>query len=378
DKQVTEKLNAIAAQGGQIDLISNSVISPSTQAAIERFKSKFATARHIQYDPISASGTLNANRESFGSSLIPSYDFSKARVIVSISCDFLGSWHSAITATSQYASTRNLDNGKKEMSRHFQFESNLSLTGANADYRTPVKPSQEGLVAAQLYNIIAGASLPAGNAIPGVEQAAKELLAAKGQSIVVAGSNDKNVQVLVNAINAQLGNYGQTINNDRPVNYRKGDDAAMASFVSDLEGGKTKGVIFYNCNPVYDHPEGSRIAASLKNSSVSVSTSGTENETATACAYVAPDHHYLESWNDAEPVKGSFSLSQPVITPLFLTRHAQESLLTWAGETGVVYFNVVKTNWKNWFFQSSGALDFQMFWDKCLYDGVYEPSVPAA
>ncbi|MFM7327144.1 MAG: 4Fe-4S dicluster domain-containing protein [Bacteroidota bacterium] len=321
---------------------------------------------------------MNANRESFGSSLIPSYDFSKARVIVSISCDFLGSWHSAITATSQYASTRNLDNGKKEMSRHFQFESNLSLTGANADYRTPVKPSQEGLVAAQLYNIIAGASLPAGNAIPGVEQAAKELLAAKGQSIVVAGSNDKNVQVLVNAINAQLGNYGQTINNDRPVNYRKGDDAAMASFVSDLEGGKTKGVIFYNCNPVYDHPEGSRIAASLKNSSVSVSTSGTENETATACAYVAPDHHYLESWNDAEPVKGSFSLSQPVITPLFLTRHAQESLLTWAGETGVVYFNVVKTNWKNWFFQSSGALDFQMFWDKCLYDGVYEPSVPAA
>jgi molybdopterin-containing oxidoreductase family iron-sulfur binding subunit len=147
----------------------------------------------------------------------------------------------------------------------------------------------------------------------------------------------------------------------------------MDAFVSEVEAGKVDGVIFFNANPVYDHPRGEKLGAALKNVSLTVSTSYTEDESAFASTYKAPDHHYLESWNDFEPKKNSYSLSQPAITPIFKTRQAQESFLVWAGVADADYFNFVKENWRNWFYaKATTVLDFQSFWDKCLYDGVYE------
>jgi molybdopterin-containing oxidoreductase family iron-sulfur binding subunit len=180
--------------------------------------------------------------------------------------------------------------------------------------------------------------------------------------------------LLVNGINYLLGNYGVTILPGNPVNYRKGSDEEMASFMADATGNKIGAVIFYNCNPVYDHPMGEKLGAALKGISLTVSTSNTEDETASACAYIAPDHHYLESWNDFEPKKGSYSLSQPAITPIFKTRQTQESLMLWTGEQAE-YFTFLKNNWRAWFYAGAGGgLDFQSFWDKCLYDGVLDLS----
>ena len=51
------------------------------------------------------------------------------------------------------------DHGK--MSRHIQFESNMSLSGANADKRVPVTPSQQKLVLAKfmpMFNSVSGSS----------------------------------------------------------------------------------------------------------------------------------------------------------------------------------------------------------------------------
>jgi Fe-S-cluster-containing dehydrogenase component len=199
--------------------------------------------------------------------------------------------------------------------------------------------------------------------------------------LVVAGSNDKAVQLVVNAINDILGSYGTTIDASLPVNYRQGDDQAMAKFVSDMEGGQIGAAIFLNCNPVYDYPAGEKLAAAIKKTGVTVSTSYKEDETGELVNYHAPDHHFLESWNDAEPKKGHFSLVQPSITPIFKTRAAQESLLTWAGEANTDYFEFVKNNWRTWFFGTQTAhADFQSFWDKSLYDGVYDlpTAAPAA
>jgi molybdopterin-containing oxidoreductase family iron-sulfur binding subunit len=372
DKEVTAKLGDIAAKGGQIRIVSNTILSPSTKAIIEKFKVKYPTTTHVQYDPISYYGILKANEESFGVAQIPSYDFSKAKLIVSVGADFLGTWLSPIEFSKGYATTREVSEDKREMSRHYQFESNLSLTGANADYRGMMKPSQEAAVLTQIYNIVAGKSA-ADSGVQYVEKAAKELLENKGASIVVSSSNDKEAQVLVNEINNLLGNYGSTILTSLPVNFRQGNDEAMAAFVAEAKEGKVDGVIFYNCNPVYDHPAGADLAAALRKVTLSVSTSYTPDETASAVAYMAPDNHYLESWNDFEPKPNRFSLSQPAITPLFKSRQAQESFLTWAGESNVEYYSTLNENWKNWFFaKQTDVLDFQSFWDKCLYEGVYE------
>src|SRR5882724_9563289 len=156
DKEIIAKLDEVSGKGAAIRIVSNSIISPSTLGVIDKFKAKYPTTEHIEYDQISAYGIRKSNEESFGAAVIPSYDFSKAKTIVSIDADFLGTWLSAIEFTKQYAMNREVNEDKREMSRHYQFESNLSLTGANADYRSMIKPSQLGLVVAQLYNLIAG------------------------------------------------------------------------------------------------------------------------------------------------------------------------------------------------------------------------------
>ncbi len=379
DKEVIAKLGAAAAKGGQIRIVSNTILSPSTKAVIEKFKTRYPTTQHVQYDQVSYYGMMKANEESFGSAFIPSYDFSKANVIVSLGADFLGTWLSPIEFTKQYAVNRKIDEDHREMSRHYQFEANLSLTGANADYRTAVKPSQSGLVAAQLYNLLAAkAGKPALSAgiekISNLEKAADDLWNSKGSSLVVSRSNNKAVQTIVNGINDMLGNYGTTILPGTPVNFRQGNDETMALFVADAVAGKLDAVIFYNCNPVYDHPMGAQLVGALKNISLTLSTGYTEDETGSAVTYKAPDHHYLESWNDFEPKKNKYSLSQPAITPIFKSRQAQESFMVWSGDTKPDYFNTLKENWRNWFYAKAGAgMDFQSWWDKCLYDGVYEP-----
>jgi MoCo/4Fe-4S cofactor protein with predicted Tat translocation signal len=383
DSQIVAKLNEIAGKGGQIRIVSNTIISPSTKAAIERFRAKYPTTQHVQYDQSSHYGVVKANQESIGAAIFPSYDFSKASVIVGVACDFLNSWGSTIENVMQYGKTRAVGDDKKEMSRHYQFESILSITGANADYRTQIKPSEEGAVVIALYNAIAGkagrGTISGGVDKPNVAKAAEELWANRGKALVVAGSNDKSIQTIVNAINDMLGSYGTTILPNLPVNFKQGNDEAMATFVSDVKAGRVGGVIFFNCNPVYDHPMGADLAEGLKNIELSVSTGYKEEETAAAAPniYLAPDHHFLEAWNDAEPKPGFLSLAQPTITPIFKTRAAQESLLVWAGEENANYFEFVKNNWRNNYYKDQ-SIDFQTFWDKCLYDGVLETAAPAA
>lgn len=373
DKEVIAKLQAVAQSGKKITIVSNSIISPSTKAVIESFKTKYPTTEHVQYDQHSHYGMLKANEESFGKAMIPSYDFSKANVIVSVAADFLNSWIAPIEFTKQYAQTREVGENKKEMSRHYQFEAGMSMTGANADYRTQIKPSEEASVVVQLYNTLAAkagrSTVPGGVDKPHLAKAAEDLWNSRGKALVVAGSNSKSVQVIVNAINDMLESYGATILPGSPVNYRQGDDQAMSIFVKDVAAGSIGGVIFYNCNPVYDHPMGSELANGLAKVSLKIATSYKEDETAAVADYLAPDHHYLEAWNDAEPKKNHFSVAQPVITPIFKSRAAQESFLIWSGETDVDYFEIVKNNWKNWFYKSG---NFQTWWDTCLYNGVLE------
>ncbi len=381
DKLVGQKLKSVNGKGKTIAIVSNTVASPSTNAAIAALKETYSTVEHIAYDQQSASGLLQANKESFGTASIPSYDFSKADVIVSFSADFLGGWVSPAEHSGQYSKTRDLTT-KKTMSRHYQFEANMSLTGANADYRVAVKPSQEGLAVAKLYNLIAskagGSKVSTGDVeINHLQKAADELWKAKGKSLVVSGSNDKAVQVLVNGINDMLSNYGATIDLSTPSYTRKGDDASMKQFVSNLSKGSVGAVVFFNANPVYDHPMGAAIASGLAKAELSVATNMVEDETASVCQVLAPDNHYLEAWNDAEIRKGSFSVAQPTIAPLFQTRQAPSSFLAWAGKDSD-YFSFLKNNWNQWFSAENTLGSFQVFWDTVLHNGVYETKSTAS
>ncbi|GAB2783098.1 TAT-variant-translocated molybdopterin oxidoreductase [Rhabdobacter roseus] len=381
DTEITAQLAQIAASGRSIRLVSSTVLSPSTKAAIADFAAKYPTTRHIMYDANSLSALTKANEESFGKLAIPAYDFSKAKVIVGIDADFLGSWISPEAFSKQYAETRRVSSakdGKKDMSRHYQFESILSLTGSNADYRSAVKPSQIGLVAASLYNKVAAALGGSSISVPSIEaphldRAAKELAAARGQALVVCGVNDPAVQTVVNALNGLLGSYGTTIDLGAPLYYRQGDDLAMNAFIDELKGGQVGAVLFYNANPVYDHPRGAELAQALPKIGLSVSFSDRADETASLTKYICPAPHYLESWNDAEPKAGFYSLTQPTISLIYNTRQAQASLLKWAG-LNEDYHEYVKAYWRKNMYPQAGSGNFEQFWIKALHDGVFEPN----
>ena len=377
DKAIGEKLTAIAAKGGKIRILSSTVISPSTLRVIGDFSKKYPTTKHIQYDAISLSAMRQSNLDSFGVNGIPSYMFNKANVIVGIESDFLVNWISPIEYAAQYAETRKLDGGKKAMSRHIQLEAAMSVTGSNADVRIGVKPSQQGSAVVALYNAIAsksGASAISGG-IEGelavkIEKAAEELLANKGKSLVVCGINDIATQNIVNAINVMLDSYGNTIDLTTTCNLRQGNDAELAAFTDEMNKGEVSALLVYNCNPAYTLPDAKAFTDGMKRTELTVSFSDRPDETSLLCQFVCPDHHSLESWNDAEPKKGFYSISQPTISPLFNTRQFQETLLAWAG-TPTLFHDYMKAGW-------SSMLPVGLSWEKFLQDGVLENTGTAA
>ncbi|MBT6687848.1 MAG: TAT-variant-translocated molybdopterin oxidoreductase [Bacteroidetes bacterium] len=388
DTEIVGTLDEIAKKNSRIVILSSTVISPSTKSIFEDFKRKYPTSEIINYDSVSASGIIEANQQNFGLSNLPSYNFDKADLIVSFGADFLGNWISPIEYTKQYSKNRKLSKTNLKMSKHVQFESTLTLTGSNADFRIPINPSQEAGAILSLYNYIAKkagkATVLAPKSTVNVESLADELWYAKGKSLVVSGSNDTNIQLVINDINSMLGNYGITINIDQPVYIRQGIDSEMDNLTTRMNKGEIGALLMYNVNPAYDYQNSEAFTAALSKTKLSVSFSNTLDETAKLATYVCPDNHYLESWNDSEFKRDFFSLTQPTINKLFNTRQAQESLITWSGniepnaENTVkkdVYYSYIKKYWEsNLFSKQSKYILFTEFWNNTLQAGVFSSS----
>lgn len=384
-KNVDDAIGKTLTAGTNV-ILSSTIISPSTNAVIAEFISKYPNTKHVTYDAVSYNALALANQNVFGKSVIASYDFSQAKTIVGVACDFLGTWLNPIEFANQYSKGRKVSREKLEMSKHYHFEANLSLTGANADERYMVKPSEFGKVLAALYNEVAAATggskvsadAKIGNAeaVKAIAKAAKELADNKGKSLVVCGLNDEHCQTLVNGINKMLDNYGKTVDVDAYFNLKQGDDKAFAALVSDMNAGKVNVLMTYNCNPVYTAPASLKFDAAYKKVPVKVSFSQVLDETAIMADYICPDHNYLESWGDANPKRGHYSLQQPTINPVFAkhssggTRQFQDSLLKWAG-VKADYLTYLQGFWHNHIFPQQGKyLDFPSFWAHTLHDGV--------
>ncbi|RZF59689.1 TAT-variant-translocated molybdopterin oxidoreductase [Sphingobacterium corticibacterium] len=350
DATVIDALNKAAAAGKQIAIVSNTVNSPSALAAIAAFVAKYPTATHVQVDAVSYSGIIEANRTGFGKAVIPSYHLANANVVVSVAADFLGSWLAGEEHTQDYIQNRDyksLKNGK--MSRHIQFESGLSMTGSNADVRIAIKPSEEGAVLVSLYNAITGQSIAGGvsnkKAQTAIALAAKELMNNRGNAVVVAGSNDVNIQLLTNAINSALGAYGAIIDLDNYSKQYQGSDVAFQQFIATAAAGQIGAALFLNSNPVYDYFKAEDVTNALAKVDFTLSFADRADETASTLKAIAPASSFLESWGDASSKEGYFTIIQPTINPVFNTRQAEQSLLVWAGDNTNIY-DFVRRNWE--------------------------------
>jgi MoCo/4Fe-4S cofactor protein with predicted Tat translocation signal len=375
DQQVMDALRAAEGGNREIVFLSGTITSPSTLRIITEWQQRYPKFQHIEYDPVSLSGLRAANEKSFGRAFVPHYAFDKARVIVGLEADFLGTWLSPVEFSRQYAANRKPE-GTPAL--HVQFESGMSVTGSNADVRVAIPPSQLGLVVAALFRRIArkahGITM-AGTHDPieakKLDAVADELWNHRGESLVVSGSNNVWVQLLVNALNDALGNFGKTIDIERPSLQRRGNDTAMAHLIEKMQRGEVHTLIMHGVNPAYDYPDSEQFLDGLKKVTLSISFSDRRDETSSHAHAVCPDHHFLESWGDAEPVESNFSLSQPLIAPLFETRAAQESLLKWMGHDETDYYKYIREFWRTEIYpRQKGTQDFDAFWELSVQDGI--------
>ncbi|MFT7100195.1 MAG: molybdopterin-containing oxidoreductase family iron-sulfur binding subunit, partial [Bacteroidia bacterium] len=328
DKEIIAALNKVKVSGKSVAIVTDGSTSLLTKQAIADFSAKYSNTEVVSYEPISYSGITRANQTSFGKAIIPAYNFDKAEVIVSFGADFLGTWISPIKFHSDYSSNRVPKNGK--MSKHYQFESLMSLTGSNADVRVPMKMSNVGHHLIALYRELGGATPHKGMEVAGnnIKTVAAELKAAGSKGLVVCGSNDEADQLLVNAINMMLGGYGTTIDTTNYYMGQSADEKSFLSFISKAKNGAYGAVITLGSNPVYSHPDAEK---ALGNIPVRISTSITMNETSNNATHIATDLHPLESWDIKQPYKGRFIFSQPTISPVFEGRQASSSLVAWSG-----------------------------------------------
>jgi len=369
-------IKAELQSANNIRILSETIISPSTQRAINEFSAKYAgRVQHIQHDTYSYSGITKANLATHTKAVVPSYDFGKAKVIVAIGCDFLGTWLTSNIYSSQYGELRKPASGS--MGKHYQFEAQMSLTGSNADERFPIKPSQEGKVAAALYAAVSGGSAIAIDGVDAsaISRIAEELKANSGSALVVAGSNDPNVQMIVNGINSAVGSYGSTIDMGKPLNLFRGNDAAVQTLVEEMNAGTVDALIVYGCNPSYSWVDAAKFNSGLAKVKTSISFSLYADETANRCKYIAPNHHYLESWNDYTPIDGRTDLCQPAITPLYNTRYAQESLLSWADNPSSFYDYIRQTGNAGY---DIAMMSTDMEWNMAVHNGTWAASAMIA
>ncbi|MCL4523189.1 MAG: TAT-variant-translocated molybdopterin oxidoreductase [Acidobacteria bacterium] len=378
DRAITAQLLAIRANKGAVRFLTGSIVSPTTRAQVRAFLKTFPVARHVVYDPLSSSAILDAHEGTHGSRLLPHYRFERAEVIVSFDADFLGTWISPVEFTAAYRAGRNPDAQPPRMSYHAQFESRMSITGSKADRRIRIAPNEIGLVMTQLaqrlaakagtklnWNGLTASPMPEKE----LDDLAARLWAARGKSLVVCGEQEVAVQVLCNFINHLLGNYGATLDIEKPSFQRQGSDRELAALVEELRAGKVAALFTSGVNPVFDLPAGEEFAAALKRVPLVASFTERPDETSALAGYVCAAPHRLESWDDAEAVVGVVSLAQPAIRPLGNVRPLMETLAAWMGAPKSAY-DLLRERWqKDVFPQQKSEKSFQAFWDRSVHDG---------
>ena len=365
--ETTAKLEELKASGKEIAVLTQTYASPSTRSLMTDLKARFANVRHVCYDAISESAALDAFQAKYGARALANYNFENAMTIVSVGADFLGDWQGG-GFDSAYAKKRVPDHGA--MSRHIQFESNMSLTGANADVRVPMKPSEQRLALAKLYSYVVGTSIP--GSLPeaidkAVKSAAAELKRAGSKAVVVTGIQDVNAQTVALELNEYL--RSKAFDTKTAIKTRQGNDVEVARLVADMKAGKIAALIMAGVNPVYTLPNAEDFKIGLQKVELSIASSIKVDETAKLCNYVAAAPHYLESWGDVELKKGHYGLTQPTIRPLFDTKQFQELVMSWTGNKES-YDAYLKAIW------TQDILNGASF-SQALHDGVFKTDFDA-
>lgn len=321
DEEVMAKLKAIGDK--KIVILTSSLPSPTTKKVIADFKTKYPTVEHIVYDAVNYSPALDAAEEIYGQRVLPFYDLEKTELLVSFNADFLGDYNGG-NAEQGYAKARKPG---ENMLRHIQVESNLSMTGANADTRYPMKQTDVLKTLAEVYKGLTGSTSDK------VASSIVKEIKAKGSKALVLADGNKEAFTICFAINQLINS--EAVSKSKVNLLKESNDKLFNQFLADAKSGRVGALLMFQANPIYNHPKSRDVAFAFSKIGFKVAMSEKLDESAFLMDMVAPVPHILESWNDLNPATGIYSLQQPTIQRIFDTRQFQDSLLTWMKEVTV-------------------------------------------
>ncbi len=320
------ELARIRPPGTGLRFLLEPTSSPLLDALIARLRAAFPEARFTFWAPLAAVGAGEGARAAFGRPLLPQYDFARATTILALDADLLAGMPFHLRYARQWAGRRAAAGAPTaaEPNRLYAVESTLTVTGAAADHRLPVRPEQVGEVLAAV-----GAALAAqGVAAPGVaagphtgwaRAAAADLAAPRGAGVLVVGERQPaHVHALAQALNQALGNVGRTVwLTATPLVDAPGAVQPLDALASELRAGRVQALVMLGANPVHTAPPDLGLAEALNRASLSVYHGLYRDETARAAGWFVPAAHFLESWGDGRAYDGTASLVQPLIKPLW-------------------------------------------------------------
>jgi MoCo/4Fe-4S cofactor protein with predicted Tat translocation signal len=361
-------------KGAGLRVLTETVTSPTLAHQIQTLSTTFPEAVWHQYEPVTRDAVRQGARLAFGEEVNTVYRFDRADVVLALEADSLVSGPGHLPYARAFAAKRRVQPGQTTMNRLYVVEATPSLTGAMADHRLPLRPSEIAGFAravAQELGVFASQSPPSpvtGARAGWIKALVRDLQQHRGASIVLAGEQQPAiVHALAHAMNQALGNVGNTVVYTDPVEARPVDQlASLKALVQDMEAGKVDMLVIVGGNPVYTAPADLRFAERLSKVGLRIHLSLYEDETSALCHWHIPEAHGLEAWSDGRAYDGTVSIMQPLIAPLYDGKTASELLEALLGKPGRSSHDIVREYWKS----RSSEAEFESFWRTALHDGL--------
>jgi molybdopterin-containing oxidoreductase family iron-sulfur binding subunit len=345
-----------ANRGAGLRILTGTVTSPTFFDQIITMLNRFPAAKWHQYEPVNRDNAMAGARMAFGEPVNAIYRFENADVILALDADFLACGPASVRYARDFANRRRLLNGDREMNRLYVVEGSMTNTGAVADHRFPMRPSEiEGFA----RDVAAGLGIQAGGQSGGqpgsvktkwrnwVEPLARDLQRHRGRSLIIAGdSQPPAVHALVHVMNQALGNAGATVVYAAPVEADPVDQTqSLSELARDMDAGQVDLLVIAGGNPVYDAPADLKFAERMSKVKTRVHLSLFHDETSEFCHWHIPESHYLETWSDARAYDGAVTIIQPLIAPLYESKSAHELLAALSGRPQQSDYEIVRDYW---------------------------------
>ena len=325
--------HAYEASGGDgLAILAEPSTSPTRERLRGELTKKFPKLAWAEYDPWAHQAGA-----------APVYDFSKADVIVSLDCDFIGASDGTPQSIAGFAAGRRRTGKTQEtMSRLYCVEGRLSLTGSMADHRLRVPSSSIGGIATLLASKL-GNGLPTGNSFAAfsdptvdawVTEMANDLQKAGARGLIVVGAQQPAaVHAAVASLNQAL---GLTV---APAT------VSTATSISDLaesiSQGAVKTLIILGGNPAFNTPTELGFDDLIGQVEEVIRVGLHADETSALATSHVPMKHFLEAWGDNLSWEGSYLSQQPIIEPLYPSVSEIELIAFLAGLPSYEGFDLV-------------------------------------